>query len=189
MLWNETITTISTVHGTNFINSLRQSDVIWFLRSSKTTSDFKLTFHPILCISILYRNGVKLYLSFNLCSGCLTIPNNHWNHFWQNNHYILGNNRSAFHVQILLSWNRNINLHFQCTTVCPMNYDVFCILLWFVISQFYPYPSGLFHRHWGNHMIAPVPVKQPWRIWTTQIQQIHTYHQNKTTDNKTVYIF
>ena len=33
------------------------------------------------------------------------------------------------------------------------------------ISQVYPYSSGLLHWHWGNHMIAPVPVKQPWRIW------------------------
>ena len=23
----------------------------------------------------------------------------------------------------------------------------------------------LLHWHWGNRMIAPVPVKQPWRIW------------------------
>ena len=29
----------------------------------------------------------------------------------------------------------------------------------------YPYISGLLHWHWGNHMIAPVPVKQTWRIW------------------------
>ena len=28
---------------------------------------------------------------------------------------------------------------------------------WFI----YPYTSGLLHWHWGNHMIAPVPVKQP----------------------------
>ena len=26
-------------------------------------------------------------------------------------------------------------------------------------------PSGALHWHWGNHTIAPVPVKQPWRIW------------------------
>ena len=25
--------------------------------------------------------------------------------------------------------------------------------------RIYPYPSGLLHWHWGNHMIAPVPVK------------------------------
>ena len=29
----------------------------------------------------------------------------------------------------------------------------------------YWYPSGLLHWHWGNHMIAPVPVKQPLRIY------------------------
>ena len=40
-----------------------------------------------------------------------------------------------------------------------------CVLLWFGGFQFYPCSSGLLHWHWGNHMIAPVPVKQPWRIW------------------------
>ena len=29
----------------------------------------------------------------------------------------------------------------------------------------YPCPSRLLHWHWGKHMIAPVPVKQPLRIW------------------------
>ena len=43
-----------------------------------------------------------------------------------------------------------------------------CILLWFGNGWFYPYPSGLFHWHWGNHMIAPVPAKQPWRIWVNK---------------------
>ena len=28
----------------------------------------------------------------------------------------------------------------------------------------YSYPPGLLYWHWGNHMIAPVPVKHPWRI-------------------------
>ena len=32
--------------------------------------------------------------------------------------------------------------------------------MWFI----YSYSSGLLHWHWGNHMIAPVPVKWPWRI-------------------------
>ena len=43
-----------------------------------------------------------------------------------------------------------------------------CELLWFGTSWFCPYPSGLLHWHWGNLMIAPVPVKQPWRIWVIQ---------------------
>ena len=40
----------------------------------------------------------------------------------------------------------------------------------------YPYFSGLLHWHWGNLMIAPVPVKQPWRIW---IKLINTKLQFK----------
>ena len=24
---------------------------------------------------------------------------------------------------------------------------------------------NIIHWHWGNHMIVPVPVKEPWRIW------------------------
>ena len=36
------------------------------------------------------------------------------------------------------------------------------VLLGLGIDQFCPYSSGLLHWHWGNHMIAPVPVKQPW---------------------------
>ena len=46
-----------------------------------------------------------------------------------------------------------------CTHSCC---DLFCCgyynLSWFVLF-IYPYPSGLLHWHWGNHMIAPVPVK------------------------------
>ena len=34
-----------------------------------------------------------------------------------------------------------------------------------VMVWFYPYLSGFVHRHWGNHTIAPVPVKQPWKTW------------------------
>ena len=58
------------------------------------------------------------------------------------------------------------------------------LFLWFVLcflplpvlwgsAWFYPYPPGLLHRLWGNHMIAPVPVKQPWRIWVKCITWIH----------------
>ena len=34
-----------------------------------------------------------------------------------------------------------------------------CVLLQFGTAWFDPYPSGLLHWHWGNHMIAPVPGK------------------------------
>ena len=41
----------------------------------------------------------------------------------------------------------------------------FIIVPYGFVQLFSPYPSGLLHWHWGNHMIAPVPVKKPWRIW------------------------
>ena len=40
-----------------------------------------------------------------------------------------------------------------------------CVLLWFGTD---PHPSGLLHWHWGNHSIAPVPMKQPWKIWANK---------------------
>ena len=49
-------------------------------------------------------------------------------------------------------------------TAHPRVCVLFCCGL--VIVDFYRYPPGLFHWHWGN-MIAPVPVKQPWRIWVS----------------------
>ena len=60
------------------------------------------------------------------------------------------------------------------------------------IDRFYLYPPGLLHWHWGNHMIAPVPVEQPWRIWVNQSYDCTTnwwYNHNKTKHNKTMFIF
>ena len=48
------------------------------------------------------------------------------------------------------------------------NMHTVCALLCFGVVRcrsIYPYPSGLLHWHCGNLTIAPVPVKQPWRIW------------------------
>ena len=39
-------------------------------------------------------------------------------------------------------------------------------------GNIYPYPSGLFHWHWG--MIAPVSVKQPW----SKMDRYQTNHNN-----------
>ena len=49
-------------------------------------------------------------------------------------------------------------------------YIVFILLCSVVVisSQFYPYHSGLLHWHWGNLMIAPVLMKQPWIIWVNK---------------------
>ena len=43
-----------------------------------------------------------------------------------------------------------------------------CVLMEWGNSQFYRCYSGLLHWHWGNSMMAPVPVKQPWRIWVNK---------------------
>ena len=60
------------------------------------------------------------------------------------------------------------------------------LLCWLHVTRkwlrFAPYPSGLLHWHWGNHMIAPVSVKQPWRIWVnaTRTDNIATTKQSTT---------
>ena len=56
----------------------------------------------------------------------------------------------------------------------PDKIAVLCLVLfkWILseyMSCFYPYASGLLRWHWGNRMIALVPVKQPWRIWVKLI--------------------
>ena len=48
---------------------------------------------------------------------------------------------------------------------CPLLFLLFLKVLSGFMGWHYPYPSGFLHWHWGNHVIAPVPVKQPWRIW------------------------
>ena len=39
------------------------------------------------------------------------------------------------------------------------------VVLCLVYQLICPHPSGLLHWHWGNHTIAPVPVKWPWKVW------------------------
>ena len=45
--------------------------------------------------------------------------------------------------------------------------------------------SGLVSWHWGNHMIAPVPVKQPWRIWLNRFQESTITDNINTTKQST----
>ena len=53
---------------------------------------------------------------------------------------------------------------------------------------FCQYSPGLLHRHWGNHMIAPAPVKHSWGILVNRSHD-SWYNHNKTKQNKTMYIF
>ena len=65
------------------------------------------------------------------------------------------------------------------------------VLLW-ILNWFNSYPLGLLHWHWGNHTIAPVPVKQPWRIWVNESHETnkHWYGDSyKATQHKTMCIF
>ena len=58
----------------------------------------------------------------------------------------------------------------------------FCyVLLWLCTCWVYLYASGLLYRHWGNNMIALVPVKQQFGIWVND-----SYEFNKTNDLITI---
>ena len=54
----------------------------------------------------------------------------------------------------------SIDIHM--VSLCSIWFINITVLSWsmWCIS---PYSSGLLH--WGNRMIAPVPVQQPWRVW------------------------
>ena len=69
----------------------------------------------------------------------------------------------ASNVENVFIWWRHQHLQVSRALFCIQNLVKFhfvYIFMWFI----YPYHSGLLHWHWGNHMIAPVPVKQPWKI-------------------------
>ena len=52
-------------------------------------------------------------------------------------------------------WHSFVVLYVVVLVISVLNGITWCIHL---------YCSGLLHWHWSNHVIAPVPVKQPWEI-------------------------
>ena len=63
------------------------------------------------------------------------------------------------------SWPELMFMYWKYSTIqgfCT-SFALCCALIWFSCDWFYPYPSGLLHWQWGNHMIAPVPVRWPWK--------------------------
>ena len=64
--------------------------------------------------------------------------------------------------------------------------------LWWILSEYmrfiYPYPSGLIHLYWCNHIIAPgsIPMKQPSTIWVNSVH--NSSNHSKTQQVQTVYI-
>ena len=80
---------------------------------------------------------------------CITRPQ------WVNFLLPVTSQKSSHHCHIF----RFIMTHNICTAYIPrIILQVLCFGT-LVSCQFYPYTSGLLHWHWGNHMIAPVPVK------------------------------
>ena len=64
----------------------------------------------------------------------------------------------------------------QLTKVMPnfwravyIRYALCCLPFWFRNSRFYPYRSGLHHRHWSDIAIVSVTMKQPWLIWAYDV--------------------
>ena len=62
-------------------------------------------------------------------------------------------------------------------------------LVWVSTSWFYTYPSGLVHWHWGNHTIAPVPAKQPWRLCVHKSWESIQYYSVTTTKQSTTKLY
>ena len=75
---------------------------------------------------------------------------------------------------IQASWPRHTHitvLHGGQFKNCANMFTRFGVLFWLGTGRFYPYPSVMLHWHWGNHMIALVPVNQLWRIWVNHSHQ------------------
>ena len=69
---------------------------------------------------------------------------------------------------IQASWLRHTHItvvHRGQLKNCANSFTRFGVLFWLGTGWFYPYSSVVLHWHWGNHMTALVPVKQPLRIW------------------------
>ena len=84
---------------------------------------------------------------------------------------------------------------FYCAIGCSgihsnYNMNTVCILFCFVtvrIKLILPISFRIWH--WGNHMIAPVPEREPWRIWVNCIHRDEEYKTTKTKHIKTMWLF
>ena len=111
-----------------------------------------------------------------------------WKHFLYYWSFVRGIHRSLvdpppkgpvmqnFNICFVVSAKRLLNKHWSCQWFWDVMkltrhhciprtvHRVCCVLWWIGDGEFYSYFSGLIHWQWGNHNIALVPVKQPWRI-------------------------
>ena len=58
------------------------------------------------------------------------------------------------------------------------------------VKVWYPHPSRSLHLQWSNCTTAPMPVKQPWKIWATNAQvskqKLYNKRYNKTNHGNTM---
>ena len=89
-------------------------------------------------------------------------------------------------IVLTLKWGNCLNCfgidsisHKICTWFCCALFCCGYVINSYCTHTIYlPISSGSLHWHWGNHMIAPVPVKGPWRIWVKSVSNLS--HQNTT---------
>ena len=148
---------------------------------------------PLFCIDQWYiSNGIMVYVSIALSGVCLPRKSTF---FSREQHFIANLFILASVAWPELLWEP-VNLEHpiyqlkvMSTTMdpyvgwgygIPHKIAVLCFVLfrwhndtWWILNEymscFYSYASRLLRWHWGNRMIALVPVKQPWRIWVKLI--------------------
>ena len=59
-------------------------------------------------------------------------------------------------------------------------HELLCFYCYLLLIVFYPYHSRLFHWHWSNRMIVPVPVKQ--------LRRIRTNHSYESPNHRFIWI-
>ena len=109
---------------------------------------------------------------------------------WQTSHTIPMNNdsRQPKAVGCLVKtgvyfwhfWDIKVDWHNTLWYIFTANCYVM-ILLGSRTNPIHPHSSWLPHSHWRNRTVAPMPVKQPWRIW------INVWHEATGNDNITTH--
>ena len=88
-----------------------------------------------------------------------------WINGWVNNCDAGDLRRHRTHHDVIVMLQENhfpYGVHVKEKVQYP-RFDVFCCC--FCFDRCYLHSSGSIQWHWGNHTIAPVPLKGPWRIW------------------------
>ena len=107
-----------------------------------------------------WTNRWELYTFGQIWQNSTYFRNKSFDGKWVDNNVIF----ISFGIALAENWYSAIRL----VQYIPRNmHTVFALLCFVVVIHWLilPYPSGLLNWHCGNLKIAPVPAKQPWRIW------------------------